>query len=134
MYSTQQDSNQGDDKNQNLLQPQTSQHENWKILTTEDKDHSEASVTRFDAPEFNTHRDDGSKSLDGAGAQCNVRNNVLGKACFQEDPIGVVPDLKETNTSIETVSYRQVNNRGLLVRFDVIFKELNGKMVLMYCI
>lgn len=46
---------------------------------------------------FNAHRDDGSQSLYGPGAQCDVGENLLGKARFPKDPIGVVPDLWKIN-------------------------------------
>lgn len=42
-----------------------------------------------------TYRDDGRQSLYGPSAQSDVWQNVLFKACFPKDPIGVVPDLKK---------------------------------------
>lgn len=42
-----------------------------------------------------SYRDDGRQSLYGPSAQSDVWENVLLKACFQKNPIGVVPDLKK---------------------------------------
>lgn len=44
---------------------------------------------------FETHRDDGRQSFNAPGAERDVGDNLLDEARLQEDPIGVVPDLKE---------------------------------------
>ncbi len=46
---------------------------------------------------FNTYRDDGSQSLYGPGAQCDIGETLLSKARFPKDPIGVIPNLWKNN-------------------------------------
>lgn len=45
---------------------------------------------------FETHRDDGRQSFDASGAQRDVRDDLLGEASLHKDPVGVVPELKES--------------------------------------
>lgn len=45
---------------------------------------------------FETHRDDGRQSFDAPGAKRDVRDNLLDETSLQKNPIGVVPELKES--------------------------------------
>lgn len=44
---------------------------------------------------FETHRDDGRQGFNAPSAEGDVGDNLLGEACLQKDPVGVVPELKK---------------------------------------
>lgn len=71
---------------------------------------------------FETHRDDGRQSFDAPGAKRDVRDNLLDETSLQKNPIGVVPELKESMWLAAVTFYQLLITRD----HNIWIKHLNG--------
>lgn len=102
------------------------------IFPLQDNDPRNPETDKFGWDNKNTHWDDGSQSLYGPGTQGDVGEDWFGKACLQQDPIGVVPDLKRNKKYLldfHFLIYRNLPNFSVLYiwnrcKFD--FKDLQS--------